>query len=231
VSASSIAGRPDRRGHWRWPIDPGRYDTTRLLRAAEKQAIVELGVDNLRRLARHDPAARGWKEIRRLLRPLDDAEAALQAPSTSHRRGAMLEATAVELLRCAETDRSYWAWTNEQWAGPLGRDQRGFRAAAPGWADDAVRPHLAAYAFLLGGFTAFHRLGSFSRLTFAWRVFGRDRVDGEIGRIRSVLAGWGYQLGRDDDKLLPMVACQMFLLNRSPRLEELSTELFERVRD
>jgi hypothetical protein len=38
---------------------------------------------------------------------------------------------------------------------------------------------------LLGGFTAFCRLGSFSRLTLAWRVFGRARVDGEIGRIRS----------------------------------------------
>jgi integrase len=93
-----------------------------------------------------------------------------------------------------------------------------------------VRPYLAAHAFLLGGFTAFYRLGSFSRLTLAWRVFGRARVDGEIGRIRSVLAGWGYRLGRDDDQLLPMVACQMLLLNRSPHLEDLGTGLFELAR-
>jgi hypothetical protein len=52
-----------------------------------------------------------------------------------------------------------------------------------------------------------------------WRVFGRARVHGEIGRIRSVLAGWGYRLGLDDDQLL---------LNRSPHLEDLSTGLFER---
>jgi hypothetical protein len=108
------------------------------------------------------------------------------------------------------------AAASTDWAGLLGRDQHGFRKAAPGWADDAVRPHLAAHAFLLGGFTAFYRLGSFSRLTLAWRVFGRARVDGEIGRIRAVLAGWGYRLGRDNDQLLPMVACQVFLLNRSP---------------
>ena len=38
-----------------------------------------------------------------------------------------------------------------------------------------MRPHLAAHAILLGGFTAFYRLGSFSRLTLAWRVFGRAR--------------------------------------------------------
>ena len=35
-----------------------------------------------------------------------------------------------------------------------------------------------------------------------------------------MLAGWGYRLGRDDDQLLPMVACQVLLLNRSPHLED-----------
>jgi integrase len=230
VTASSAAGRPDSTGPWRWPVDPARYDTAPLLRAAEQDAIAELGVGNLRRLARHDPAAQGWARVRRLLRPLDDTAAALEGPLTSHRRRAMLDATAVVLLRCAESGRSYWAWTDEEWAGLLGRDQDGFRKAAPGWADDAVRPYLAAHAFLIGGFTSFYRLGSFSRLTLAWRLFGRDRVDGEIGRIRSVLAGWGYRLGGDDDQLLPMVACQMLLLNRSPHLEDLSTGMFERVR-
>jgi site-specific recombinase XerD len=230
VTSISTAGRADSSGPWQWPVDAARYDTAPLLRAAEQDAVAELGPGNLRRLARHDPAAPGWKQIRRLLRPLDDATAALEGPLTSHRRRAMLDATAVALLRCAETGRSYWSWTDEEWAGLLGQDQDGFRKAAPGWADDAVRPYLAAHAFLLGGFTAFCRLGSFSRLTLAWRVFGRDRVDSETGRIRSVLAGWGYRLGRDDDQLLPMVACQVLLLNRSPHLEDLSTGLFERVR-
>jgi integrase len=230
VTVISAAGRPDSPGPWQWPVDAARYDTAPLLRAAEQDAIIELGAGSLRRLARHDPSARGWQQIRRLLRPLDDATAALEGSLTSHRRRAMLDATAVALLRCAETGRSYWSWADEEWAGLLGRDHDGFREAAPGWADDAVRPYLAAHAFLLGGFTAFYRLGSFSRLTLAWRVFGRDRVDREIGRIRSVLAGWGYRLGRDDDQLLPMVACQMLLLNRSPHLEDLGTELFERAR-
>lgn len=45
------------------------------------------------------------------------------------------------------------------------------------------------------------------------------------------LAQWGYRLGRDGDQLLPSVVCQLFLLNRSPHSEDLSTELFNRVRD
>jgi integrase len=230
TASSSPAGDPDGSGRWRWPVDPARYVTAPALRGAEKDAIIGLGVGNLRRLAGHDPADPGWRLIRRLLRPLDDAGAALEARSTPHRRRATLDATAVVLLRCVEAGRSYWSWTDEDWAGLLGRDQQGFRKAAPGWADDAVRPYLAAHAFLLGGFTAFHQLGSFSRLALAWRVFGRDRVDGEIARIRSVLSGWGYRLGRDGDQMLPMVACQVLLLNRSPHLEDLGTELFERVR-
>ncbi|MGI5219441.1 tyrosine-type recombinase/integrase [Nocardia sp. CA-290969] len=67
-------------------------------------------------------------------------------------------------------------------------------------------------------------------MTLAENIFGRDLVEGEIGRIRLVLAGWGYQLGRGDDRLLPGVACQVLLLNRSPHLDELNTELFEWIR-
>jgi integrase len=229
VSAPLAVATESGDGCWRCPIDPGSYDTTPAVRAAEAAAIADLGVENLRRLACYDPAAGGWQLIGRLLRPLDDAGAALESPPTSHRRRAILDATAVVLLRCAQAGRSYWAWTDQEWAGLLGRDQDGFRQAAPAWADDAVRPYLAAHAFLLGGFTAFGQLGSFSRLTLAWRVFGRDRVDGEIGRIRSVLAGWGYRLGSQDDTL-PMVACQVFLLSRSPHLEELGTAVSDRIR-
>jgi len=162
-------------GRWHWPIDSGSYDTTPAVRAAEAAVIADLGVDNLRRLGRCDLAAGRWQPIQRLLRPLDDAAAALESPPTSHRRRAMLDASAVVLLRCAQTGRSYWAWTDEDWAALLGRDQHSFRKAAPAWADDAVRPYLAGHAFLLGGFTAFCQLGRLHRLTLAWRVF-------EIGR-------------------------------------------------
>jgi integrase len=74
------------------------------------------------------------------------------------------------------------------------------------------------------------QLSRLSRLTLARQIFGRDRVDGEIGRIRSVLGAWGYRLGAADDRLLPMVACQVFLLNHSPHIDELRAGLFDRIR-
>ena len=142
----------------------------------------------------------------------------------------MLDVIAVLLVRSAELNRTFWGWTRPEWVHLLGRDQAEFRRHAPVWAGGEVRPYLAAHAHLLGGFSEFHLLGSFQRLTLSWRIFGRDRVNGEITRVRAVLSEWGHQLGRDDDSLLPMVICQLFLFNRSPHLEDLTTGLFDRFR-
>jgi len=215
---------------WSWPIIPDHYDTAVEVRPAEAVAVSELGVRNLRRLKDHDPSAAGWRVIHRLLVPLEAVNAALDSPPTPHRRRAMLDVIAVLLTRCAETGRTFWGWTAQEWIHLLGRNQTEFHEHAPGWVNDEVRPYLAAHAYLLGSFNEFHRLGSFQRLTLSWRVFGRGLVSSEIARIRAVLASWGYQLGRDDDTLLPMVVCQLLLLNRSPHLEDLDTPLFDRVR-
>jgi integrase len=215
---------------WRSPITGRRFDTTIALRSEERQAIEQLGVRNLRRLQYHDPSAPGWRVIRRLLGPLEAVNAGLDSPPTPHRRRAMLDVVAVLLVRSVELNRTFWGWTTPEWVHVLGRDHAEFRRAAPAWAGDEVRPYLAAHAYLLGSFGEFHRLGSFQRLTLSWRIFGRDRVNSEITRVRAVLGEWGYQLGRDDDQLLPMVACQLFLFNRSPHLDDLSTDLFDRFR-
>ncbi|MET9423382.1 hypothetical protein ABZY06_22110 [Streptomyces sp. NPDC006540] len=70
-----------------------------MLRPSEERAIRELGVDNLRRLRRHDPSAPGWSAIKLLLRPLDTVTAGLDSPPTTHRRRAMDDAVALLLLR------------------------------------------------------------------------------------------------------------------------------------
>lgn len=212
------------------PLAGHRFDTTVEVRSVEIQGIAELGVRNLRRLQYHNRSAPGWTAIGRLLRPLEILNAGLDGPVTQHRRRAMLDVVALLLLCCAEEGRTFWGWTKDEWVHLLGRDQTGFHRNAPAWAGDEVRPYLAAHAYLLGSFTGFDRLGSFQRLTLARQIFGRARLSNEIAQVRTVLDEWGYRLGRDDDTLLPMVACRLFLLNRSPHVDELTTELFDRVR-
>ena len=59
-------------------------------------------------------------------------------------------------------------------------------------------------------------------------MFGKGPVDDAIGQIRDVLAGWGYY--RRCERDLTAVICHVLLLNRSPRLEDLSGETLARLR-
>jgi integrase len=215
---------------WQWPIVQERYDRSHGLAPGEAAALRGLGVEGMRRVHHRHRQAPQWRDAGRLLRPLEDVNMVLEHSGTFHQRRAVLDAVAVVLLRCSHEQRSFWAWTQAEWLQLIGRDQAQFLRSAPPWADGSVRPCLVAYGYLLGGFTDFGALGKFSRAALAWRVFGRERVDAAVGRIREVLAGWGYRLGEQEDKLLPTVVCQLLLLNRSPHLEDLSSELFQRVR-
>ncbi|MGO4649756.1 hypothetical protein AB4305_33230 [Nocardia sp. 2YAB30] len=169
---------------WRSPLSGRYFDTAIEVRASEAQAITELGLRNLRRLQYYDPAAPGWSTIRRLLRPPETVNAGLDSPPTPHRQRAMLDAVAVLLVRCAQTGRTFWGWSSDEWTQLLGGDQVEFRRNAPEWAGDEVRPYLAAQAYLLGSFTDFHRLGSFQRLNLSRRIFGCEQVDKQIVRVR-----------------------------------------------
>lgn len=143
----------------------------------------------------------------------------------------MLDTAAVLLVRYAETRQSFWGWTTDEWIHLLGRTQTEFRRHAPERAGDEVRPYLASHAYLLGSVTEFHRLGSYQRLTLSWKIFGKEPVIREIARLRTVLSQWGYERGRDDGSLLPMVTCQPSLFNHSPHLEDLNTDLFAQFRN
>ena len=214
---------------WPRPLDVGRYNRRPDLSALELEGLRHLGT-NLRRRRGYVRDVPQWSAVARLLRPLDDARVGLWCPDTPHHRRAITDAIGLVLLRCAETNSSYWAWSNEDWLRLIGRNVTEFEAAWPGWIDGTVRPYVASYAYLLGGFTDFHRLGPFNRLTLTWRVFGKAPVEESRGRISEVLGGWGYRIGRGEDQRLPTVLCQAFLLNRSPLLEDMGTEVFERLR-
>ena len=112
----------------------------------------------------------------------------------------------------------------------IGQDRHAFAQPWPDWVDQTVRPYVAAYGYLLCGFGALHRLGSFNRLALAWRVFGREAVDDAQERITAKLEGWGYRSARTDLFIRTFLA-QLLLVNRSARLEDLTDEVFGSLRD
>ncbi|MGW3951865.1 Tn3 family transposase [Streptomyces sp. NPDC004752] len=121
-----------------------------------------------------------WHTIGRLLRPLDDARAAMRCPDTPHHRRAITDTIGLILLRAAELETAYWAWTPQEWLRLIGTTVDEFEKPWPGWIDVTVRPYLVADGYLLCGFTDFDRVGPFNRLALTWRVFGREPVDHSI---------------------------------------------------
>ena len=216
---------------WAWPIDETRYDQRIALSEPEVEALRGLGGDLLAQTRGADldvDATASLRPIRRLVRPLRDAQVALHWGHDAARGSRYARnAAGLVLIRCGDLQRSFWGWQEQDWIDLIDPSGENFRRTWPGQIGPNVRPYVLAYAYLLTGFTAFDRIGRFQRPSLARRVFGRQPVDDAVRQVREVLAGWGYSAREPH---LTAMVCQMFLLNRSPLLEDLTSEVLLRMR-
>jgi integrase len=122
------------------------------------------------------------------------------------------------------SDRAQTGW---DWARLAGSSSEGFLDGQVLPTETAVRPFLVALAWQLGGFSDFQHLGMFNRLHLAQLVFGAEHVGAALDQATVVLDRWGYRSQvRDGEYKLPGVLAQALLINRSPRLADLTTEAF-----
>jgi hypothetical protein len=228
--ATSVAGRrAPIASAWAWPINPDRYDRSERIGHAELAALRSLGTDLRCRQGERDTLR--WHTIARLARPLDDARAALRSPAAGRHRRAADDAIAVILAHCAEVTTTYWSWPAGQWLALAGTTAGQFKSAGPSWADGEVRPYVVAFGYLLTGFDAFNQLGAFNRRELCYKIFGKQLVDNTVGQVADILAGWGYQAGAGRGGYqVASVLCQLLLHNRSPLLEDLSTDVLAGLR-
>jgi integrase len=229
----SPAGASAGRARQRTGIEDRGWDRRRELLDGEAAAIVAIGPVGLRRnRATGIPrrTARHWHAISRLVAPLDAARGSLHHDDDPKFRRAGAQAAAIVLQHCAGTGRSYWAWTPWEWAGLSGSGAQDFLDAQALPTERTVRPFLVALAYLLGGFTSFHQLGNFNRLHLAGLVFGADAVEDSISRAAGILDEWGYRDPLRTRHRLRGIFSQALLINRSPRLEDLTTEAFQALR-
>jgi integrase len=168
--------------------------------------------------------------LTRLTGPVDQAAAVLHHDGGAVHRRAGAHAAGIVLQHCADSGQAYWAWTGWEWARLAGSGSKGFLDSQTLPTEKAVRPFLVALAYLLGGFSNFQHLGMFNRLHLARLVFGGEAVDAAISEVTPVLDRWGYRSQvRDGEYRLPGVLGQALLVNRSPRLQDLTTAAFARL--
>jgi hypothetical protein len=124
--------------------------------------------------------------------------------------------------------KSFWGWSESDWIEVLCPTQSRFlRRYKP---RGNVRPHLMAVSYLLCDFAALHAMGVFIRPYFAGKVFGEEVVNAGVKKVSDELRRWGY-IEQQIAHHVPRALCEAFLVNRSPHLEDLTTEVFVRIRE
>ncbi|MCM2389721.1 hypothetical protein [Streptomyces albipurpureus] len=221
-----ISGQTTSAAAWAWPVDLAGFDRRGLLTEAEAGTLQNLGIEQIRRggLTASAPLLR---PAARVVRPLADCLEALHWSPDQHQRRFARDAAELILVRCGALRRAFWGWSEQDWVDLIDADGAEFRRSWGGQIGPNARPFVIAYAYLLGGFTAFDRLGRFRRSSLAHRVFGAGCVEDAVRHVCKILAEWGY---RRDAERLTSVICQVLLLNRSPYLEDLSTDAFATLR-
>jgi integrase len=235
MSAIVVTSRSERDGgreFWNFPVLARNWDRTMEMSDAEVAAITVLGPIGLRRnRARGIPrrTAAQWATLARLVEPLDAARAGFHQVGAVRSRRAGAHAVAIVLQKCADRGLSYWAWTTWDWARLCGASAEEFRGARALPTETTVRPFLVAIGYVLGGFTGFHQLGNFNRFHLARLIFGQGPVEQSLREASEILGRWGYRSPLHPDQLRGVFS-QALLINRSPRLEALTTDAFVKLK-
>jgi integrase len=207
---------------WRWPVNVTAYDTNHGLYEIERVALADLArrrVGGKRRLW-----TRAYTCFDRLLEPLNDVLGITKA--TSRTRSGVIS---VLLREMGERNSSFWGWGRNDWLDILCTDGNVFRDRHK-CANDC-RHHIMTAAYLLCEVRDFHGIGRFEQLRFADKVFGIDYVEAAVSTVLKEVNDWGYSKTTSSVLALPNLICELLLANGSPRLEDLSRETVELVRD
>jgi integrase len=116
--------------------------------------------------------------------------------------------------------KTIWGWTQDDWI-DLFNIQRPQKLAHR---LSHYRHQVYVIGYVLCDFIDFSATGrNVVRYPIAQKVFGQEAIDTAVERVKSVMLAWGYSQTRSDGYLV-RVMCALFLANRSPRLEDLTTE-------
>lgn len=208
-----------------WPLRRGReqFDLTPALSPAERAALAAYAAV----LLDGPPAARrGRSPDPATLAALHRLEAPVAAvwELAGTQRAAYLGARRVLFAAARRHDRPYWTWDRAEWLAVLCPSSKAFTATYGAGVQHA-RSIVLAVAYLFGDMTDLRPAGlSQAGVRLAEIIFG-DAAATALARVRGVLygpTGLGYAESAGQWQRLRWTTCLALLLNRSPRLEDVS---------
>ncbi|BCL84637.1 integrase [Ktedonobacteria bacterium brp13] len=213
---------------WQWPINMEAYDRSFEFSEQEWETIESV-------IAGLSPSRRrqlgSLHLLHRLFQPIDtiiDYVAIDWADET--RRDVFQQTHLILTLEMYRRKTTFWAWSAQEWLESMGSNWSTF-AQRYGWSSGNCRysigrTMLATIAYFLSSpFPLDLLVETFEITSLAKRVFGKEHLQQAITQMTAILQSWGYQ-ERDQHPLKTCVS-YLLLLNRSPYLEDLSTEILE----
>src|SRR5216117_2594010 len=126
--------------------------------------------------------------------------------------------------------KMYWEWSVQDWKEILCPTPAQFNVRHARLNLNSLRVTIMDAAYLLGEVSDLRdvKMGLHG-VEAAQTYFGAELVDEQWNRILSVLAGRGYGEGRGSILRVQQHLCMLFLLNRSPYLEDITEALLIEV--
>jgi integrase len=203
------------------PIDVRRYDRTPTFSPEERSALTRV----VRQLEHRKQARRllSTSRLHRLVAPLLDLSQMLQTE-----RGDGYYRILPFFVEMYRRNTSFWGWTEAEWIESIGLTREACQQRH-GNASHVPRMEFLAAAYLFGGFSHFAMFpqDSISFVRLANYLFGVPLMTRIIEQIQPLFLKWGYAFNNTYQRGLRQAVSLAFLVNRSARLEDLSTNLLK----
>lgn len=202
---------------WQFPIDISKYNRSFYLTKSEKEEIqVVLKIKS-------NWFDRSYKVLERLLTPINDA-----LNIAGGGKSAQGKIRKIILYEMNERQTSFWAWSKDDWYKILCSTHTEFKQYYKA-TDYECRPKLTLLLYLLFNLDIYRINEKFYSTLFANRLFGKELVNKAIKVVRQSYLSLGYGEARVKDRFSPVV-CNVLIANRSPYLEDLTTEFLDELK-
>lgn len=206
-------------GTWPWPLHLETYNKEAQLSESE-YAVLE----KLFSRPRNHVTQRVKYPLRRIVRPIEDALAHIQAHEV-----ACQETLRIMLHEMYSRSKTFWAWSLEEWQESFCPNTRLF-AERYGRLNvrTFARRHLPVLAYLLKVHSQLDRcIEMIEIVPLAQNVCGKETVAGALSAPFTLLESWGYRLKEQQNPAACL--CYLLLRNESPDLSHLSLALLIEV--
>jgi integrase len=208
---------------WRMPLVPQDYDCHPLTKE-EEQALITCSTKGP--ATREAYAARDT--LARLACPIADV---FELRRGERSKIVLCEVQSFFRHQMLHYGKTFWEWSQEEWFDTICPTATAFHQRYGKCSITHIT--LLDAAYLLGGMTDLRPVGIGQEVSeAAWTYFGRELMTQQCHRILHLLTGEngaGYGDGKTSQRKLLQCLSMLFLLNRSPYLEELSEDLLVSV--